>query len=335
MSTVSFPTGRDPRTEWTLLLLSAASGAADAFAFVCVGQVFAGVMTGNLVLLGASAVGVGEHGVALKVITALASYGFGVASGAWLSSWLRWHLPMTLLVEVVLLTTGAALWGPGPITSEADRLGLLVLVSAAMGVQGRVLTTPTNYFTGTLTSLVGRGLADVATGGPMGGRPAGGGRDGRRRDRAGGPVPAGGGGRGGGGARGLRAADRGASAAVLRALMPRPSRPARHARLALSVTSAFVDQVDHGVGRAHAALSVRRAGSWSWPPSATLHRWARWGRRVVRALGPGGSGAGRFAAREGVSGLPETLTNIAGPGGIGGFRPGRSRGGRVARPPYR
>ncbi|MEU9759149.1 YoaK family protein [Streptomyces sp. NPDC001834] len=156
MSTVSFPTGRDPRTEWTLLLLSAASGAADAFAFVCVGQVFAGVMTGNLVLLGASAVGVGEHGVALKVITALASYGFGVASGAWLSSWLRWHLPMTLLVEVVLLTTGAALWGPGPITSEADRLGLLVLVSAAMGVQGRVLTTPTNYFTGTLTSLVGR-----------------------------------------------------------------------------------------------------------------------------------------------------------------------------------
>ncbi|MFF9077479.1 MULTISPECIES: YoaK family protein [unclassified Streptomyces] len=156
MSTVSFPTGRDPRTECALLLLSAASGATDAFAFVCLGQVFAGVMTGNLVLLGASAVGVGEHGVALGVITALVSYGSGVACGAWLTTRLRWPLPMTLLVEVVLLTAGAALWGAGPLTSAGGRVGPLVLVAAAMGVQGRVLTTPTNYFTGTLTSLVGR-----------------------------------------------------------------------------------------------------------------------------------------------------------------------------------
>ncbi|WP_424860353.1 YoaK family protein [Streptomyces sp. MMS24-I29] len=156
MSTVSFPTGRDSRTECALLLLSAASGATDAFAFVCLGQVFAGVMTGNLVLLGASAVGVGEHGVALGVITALVSYGSGVACGAWLTTRLRWPLPMTLLVEVVLLTAGAALWGAGPLTSAGGRVGPLVLVAAAMGVQGRVLTTPTNYFTGTLTSLVGR-----------------------------------------------------------------------------------------------------------------------------------------------------------------------------------
>ncbi|WP_406386357.1 YoaK family protein [Streptomyces sp. NBC_01618] len=138
------------------MLLSAASGAADAFAFICVGQVFAGVMTGNLVLLGASAAGVGEHGVALRVITALASYGVGVVCGARMSERLRWPLPVMLLIEVVLLATGAVLWALDLITSYGDRLGLLVLISVAMGIQGRVLATPTNYFTGTLTSLVGR-----------------------------------------------------------------------------------------------------------------------------------------------------------------------------------
>ena len=156
MSTVSLPAERAPRTEWAPLLLSVASGAADAFVFVCVGQVFAGVMTGNLVLLGVSAVGLGEPGLALRVITSLACYAAGVACGAWMSTRLRWPLPLTLLSEGALLTSGAVLWGLGLVTSDADRLGLLVLVATAMGIQGRVLTTPTNYFTGTLTSLVGR-----------------------------------------------------------------------------------------------------------------------------------------------------------------------------------
>ncbi|MCX4784701.1 MULTISPECIES: YoaK family protein [unclassified Streptomyces] len=156
MSTPALPAGRDPRDAWSLLLLSAASGAADAFAFICVGQVFAGVMTGNLVLLGASAAGVGEHGVALHVITALASYGVGAACGARMSERLRWPLPVMLLIEVVLLGAGAVLWALDPIAPDGDRLGLLALISVAMGIQGRVLATPTNYFTGTLTSLVGR-----------------------------------------------------------------------------------------------------------------------------------------------------------------------------------
>ncbi|MCX4734194.1 YoaK family protein [Streptomyces sp. NBC_01363] len=148
--------GLDPRGEWSLLLLSAASGAADAFAFICVGQVFAGVMTGNLVLLGISAAGAGEHGVALRVITALVSYGIGVTCGTWLNERLRWPLPVMLLIEVVLLAAGAVLWALGPVISGGDRLGLLVLVAVAMGIQGRIRATPTNYFTGTLTALVGR-----------------------------------------------------------------------------------------------------------------------------------------------------------------------------------
>lgn len=144
------------REHSALLLLSAASGAADAFVFICVGQVFAGVMTGNLVLLGASAAGAGEEGVALRVVTALLSYGCGVAGAALAGERLWRRVPVMLLAEVALLAAGAGLWAAGLVASDADRLGLLVLMGLAMGIQGRVRATPTNYFTGTLTSLIGR-----------------------------------------------------------------------------------------------------------------------------------------------------------------------------------
>ncbi len=148
--------GLSRRGQWTLLLLSAASGAADAFVFLCVGQVFAGVMTGNLVLLGASAAGAGEDGVAVRVVTALTAYACGAASGALMA---RLPLAVVLLVEAVLLGAAAVLWGFGLVPSYGDRLGLLALVSLAMGIQGRARVTPTNYFTGTLTSLAGRAAA--------------------------------------------------------------------------------------------------------------------------------------------------------------------------------
>ncbi|WP_345981212.1 YoaK family protein [Streptomyces sp. DSS69] len=156
--------GLSRRGEWALLLLSAASGAADAFVFLCVGQVFAGVMTGNLVLLGASAAGAGEDGVALRVVTALAAYVCGAAAGALMAG-----LPpgLTLLTESVLLGVAAVLWGFGLVASYGDRLGLLALVSLAMGVQGRIRVTPTNYFTGTLTSLAGRTAARELTPGDV------------------------------------------------------------------------------------------------------------------------------------------------------------------------
>ncbi|RST21804.1 nicotinamide-nucleotide amidohydrolase family protein [Streptomyces sp. WAC04770] len=148
--------GLSRRGQWTLLLLSAASGAADAFVFLSVGQVFAGVMTGNLVLLGASAAGAGEDGVAVRVVTALTAYACGAASGALMA---RLPLAVVLLVEAVLLGAAAVLWGFGLVPSYGDRLGLLALVSLAMGIQGRARVTPTNYFTGTLTSLAGRAAA--------------------------------------------------------------------------------------------------------------------------------------------------------------------------------
>lgn len=151
--------------EGALLLLSAASGAADAFVFLCVGQVFAGVMTGNLVLLGASAAGAGEDGVALKVAVALGTYFCGVAAGALMTGRSGLRVRVLLGAEVVLLGAAAALWGLELVTSYGDRLGMLALVAVAMGVQGRVRVTPTNYFTGTLTSLAGRAALRELRGG--------------------------------------------------------------------------------------------------------------------------------------------------------------------------
>lgn len=211
------PAGRDtaddPRGHAALLLLSAASGAADAFVFLRVGQVFAGVMTGNLVLLGASAAGAGEDGVALRVVTALAGYGCGVAWGAVAGERTWWRLPVMLLAEVVLLAAGAVLWACGVITSDGESLGLLVLMALAMGIQGRVRATPTNYFTGTLTSLVGRLARGPCAAGRLGRRPAGLRGGGCGGGRAGGAPVAGGRGRAGGRAGRCGAARRGDGAA--------------------------------------------------------------------------------------------------------------------------
>ncbi|MEU1090257.1 YoaK family protein [Streptomyces sp. NPDC005892] len=144
------------RVAWALLLLSAASGAADAFVFLCAGQVFAGVMTGNLVLLGAAATGAGDEGSAPRVCAALVSYVAGAGCGALMARRWGWPVAGLLLAEAVLLGAAATAWGVGLVTSGADRTGLLAVVAVAMGIQGMVRVTPTNYFTGTLTSLAGR-----------------------------------------------------------------------------------------------------------------------------------------------------------------------------------
>ncbi|MFD6532468.1 YoaK family protein [Streptomyces sp. NPDC060184] len=152
------PTGDAPygRTAWALLLLSGASGAADAFVFLCAGQVFAGVMTGNLVLLGASATGAGEEGSAAHVGAALVSYVAGAGCGALMARRWGWPVAALLLVEVALLGSAATAWGLGLVASGTDRTWLLAAVAVAMGIQGMVRVTPTNFFTGTLTSLAGR-----------------------------------------------------------------------------------------------------------------------------------------------------------------------------------
>ncbi|MZD04194.1 DUF1275 domain-containing protein, partial [Streptomyces sp. SID5785] len=66
------------RTHACLVLLAGASGAVDALAFTALGTVFAGVMTGNLVLLGVSA-GRGDGSQVGAPLFALGGYALGVA----------------------------------------------------------------------------------------------------------------------------------------------------------------------------------------------------------------------------------------------------------------
>ncbi|MET9359484.1 DUF1275 family protein [Streptomyces sp. NPDC006632] len=139
--------------ERFLLVLSAASGATDAFAFLCLGKVFAGVMTGNLVLVGAS-VGAGDREVVPRALTGLAGYALGAAAAAAATSRLT---PRPLLVaESALLALAAAGWALGFGHSFGSQLVLLLAIALAMGVQARTWGTPTTYFTGTFMKLAGR-----------------------------------------------------------------------------------------------------------------------------------------------------------------------------------
>ncbi|MFI6683821.1 YoaK family protein [Streptomyces sp. NPDC050485] len=153
MSSANTTTSPAGENEPALLVLSAASGATDAFAFLCLGKVFAGVMTGNLVLVGAS-VGAGDRDVAPRALTALVGYALGAAGAAVAGH--RITPRLLLMAETVLLALAAAGWSLGLGRSLGSQLVLLVAVSLAMGVQARAWGTPTTYFTGTFTGLAGR-----------------------------------------------------------------------------------------------------------------------------------------------------------------------------------
>lgn len=176
------PTGpvRPGRAQWAALILFAgASGAVDVLAFIALGRVFAGVMTGNLVLLGLSLTGTGDEGGPVAPLLALAGYMAGVAVVApfsrrrpgepetrWPRAVVRW-----LAAEVVLLAAVAVVWA---VTDGAParpwRDVVLVAVAAAMGTQSAALVAagaaggPGTYFTGILTRLVARATGPEGVG---------------------------------------------------------------------------------------------------------------------------------------------------------------------------
>ncbi|WP_330172278.1 DUF1275 domain-containing protein [Streptomyces sp. NBC_01498] len=161
---------RPGRAQWAALILFAgASGAVDVLAFTALGQVFAGVMTGNLVLLGLSLTGTGDEGGPAAPLLALAGYVVGVAAVAPFvrrrpeEPETRWPRAVVrrLAAEVVLLAAVAVGWGlAGGSPERPWRDVVLVAVAAAMGTQSAALAAagaaggPGTYFTGTLTRLV-------------------------------------------------------------------------------------------------------------------------------------------------------------------------------------
>ncbi|MGU3432398.1 DUF1275 family protein [Actinomycetes bacterium M1A6_2h] len=138
------------------VLLSAAAGSVDVLALTTLGGAFASVITGNVVVAGAS-IGVQNWSALSHAAVAVAAYAFGVAVG---HAVLRFRIG-ALGVELALVLALSLVW----IASNAHPSGAsqyigLTLAATAMGAQSAAFTrvrlpgVSTTYFTGTLTGLV-------------------------------------------------------------------------------------------------------------------------------------------------------------------------------------
>ncbi len=156
--------------------LAAVAGAVDVLAFTQLGQTFASVVTGNLVVIGV-AVGEGDLLGLAHAATALLSYAAGVLLGSIgirrvAGTNVRWPVQSSILcaVELVVLAGLAWLWlDAGGRPRGATQYLALVAAALAMGLQTaafRVVAVhgvTTTYFTGTLTGL----LADLVVHGQL------------------------------------------------------------------------------------------------------------------------------------------------------------------------
>ena len=148
------------------LVLAFGAGATDAITFSRLGDVFASVMTGNLVLLGLS-LGSGETTVVGRVALALAAFVVGVLGAGVITRgapgdavWPR-HVTRVLIVELVVMAVFTAAWlAAGARPDGTDQTLLLAGASFAMGLQsGAVIAVgipglSTTYLTGTLTTFL-------------------------------------------------------------------------------------------------------------------------------------------------------------------------------------
>lgn len=156
------------RTEIALAAgLAAVAGAVDVLAFTRLGQAFASIVTGNLVVAG-TAIGQGDPPMLANVAVAVLAFAGGVVLGGLGvrragSTTARWPVQVTGLcaVELVVLLVLAGVW----VATDGAPQGAvqdvsLVAAAGAMGLPSaafRLVPVPgvtTTYFTGTLTSLL-------------------------------------------------------------------------------------------------------------------------------------------------------------------------------------
>jgi uncharacterized membrane protein YoaK (UPF0700 family) len=177
------PSERAPGT-WALTIiagvLTIGSAATDIMAFTRLGNVFASVMTSNIVFLGLAAA---RHSGTLAVHAAVsfAGYAAGGFAGSWLARrparggadgvadgvgdgvpgpWTRW-VTAALAVEAAVLTAFTIGWEvTGARPTGGPQLVLIALATIAMGLQSAVVVVlnisgvGTTYLTGTLTTLI-------------------------------------------------------------------------------------------------------------------------------------------------------------------------------------
>ncbi|MBY8882285.1 DUF1275 family protein [Actinacidiphila acidipaludis] len=158
-----------------VVVLVAASGAAEPLSFLALDHVFAGVMTSNLALLG-MAIGRSRSADVTAAVLALAGFGVGAGVVALVTRGRKGTLdrwpPRVLLClagEALLLAVGATLWAawggaPGQTARHALQCGL----AAAMGAQAGAMVSagraaaPTTYLTGTLATYIVHGLSSAS-----------------------------------------------------------------------------------------------------------------------------------------------------------------------------
>ena len=161
------------RPQLAVVILAAASGAVETIAFLGLGHVFAGVITGNLALLGmalgraggkttnadAAALAVVGYAVGLVVVAPLTRRSAGVG-GRWAP-----RVFACLIGETALLAIGAGMWAassgaPGVVAQHVLQFGASFAMgaqSAAMLATGRPVGA-TTYMTGSLSTSVFNGL---------------------------------------------------------------------------------------------------------------------------------------------------------------------------------
>ncbi|SDE73457.1 Uncharacterized membrane protein YoaK, UPF0700 family [Blastococcus fimeti] len=162
-----------------MVALAVLSGATDAIGLMALGGAFTSVMTGNLVILGASASDT-DGALAIAAGGAILAFCAGAALGARIAGspeagdpvWPR-AVTAALAVEFVLFAGFAVgWWAAGADPGQVLRHVLLFALAAALGIQSSTVQRfgvsglSTTYLTGTLTTVVirlasGRGLREV------------------------------------------------------------------------------------------------------------------------------------------------------------------------------
>lgn len=154
-----------PIRDSLVVVLTITTGAVDAASLLALGNVFASVITGNMVLLGVAA-GAARPALAVHSGVALAGYMAGVAIGApvvvhregpggtWPPS-----VTVTLVVELGVLCAFSIAWElAGAAPRGGVQLALVFVLAAAMGLQAaavrRLGQMSSTYLTSTLTGLV-------------------------------------------------------------------------------------------------------------------------------------------------------------------------------------
>jgi len=144
-----------------LYLIAGLCGLVDAACFLSLGQVFAEMMTGNLLLF-CFFIGLGQsvfqHGIYL---VALAAFALGAITGGRIVRGARGHTRLGFVIEWLFLAAATILTLVLPIgSSEEARGAIICLLAADMGLQNALLRRhgvpdlATNVMTLTLTALV-------------------------------------------------------------------------------------------------------------------------------------------------------------------------------------